>query len=246
MDVVASDSNHHDSPRLGIVALDSPIARALERLHHPSADDVDIPVGFVTNPGTWPWPVQYRVVDGVDNDVALQGRDGLSSSVQHAVASLEGQCDLIVGNCGFFWRASTRLSAASTTPVLLSALDVVDVATRMSSEPVGVLTYSEADCAEMLAGHPAVERLRIVGYGDLPAWKTLLPTDWVQRREWSVEALRDQFIERTDHELTTGRLVEARVIVLECTVMPQFRKDLRQLTRVPIFDILALARSMLD
>jgi hypothetical protein len=243
MDSIASGSSRHHTPRVGIVALDSPIARVLEHNEHA---EVEVPVGFVTNPRTWPWPVEFRAARGVDNDAALHGSDGMHASVEHAITALDGRCDLIVGNCGFFWRASDSCNGTSVTPVLLSSLDIVDVAVRMTSAPVGVLTYSQPDCEEMLKSHPDAHRLRIIGYSDLPAWQALRPTDWVQRREWSVKALKEQFIERTERELASGHLVDARVILLECTVMPQFRKDLRRLTAMPVFDILTLARSMLD
>lgn len=237
--------------RLGIIALDTPyMSRAAA---DPSGEDARDPFGtappegFLSNAASWPMPVLFDIATGATSEATLEADSSVEGAVQDAVGRLEQRgCALIISNCGFFFHAQRAAGRDASTPVMLSSLNLLDTVLGMTRAPVGVLTYSGEQCRRLLAEHEALDRLRIVGYDHLPTWAQLNDPDWPAHGQVSVRALGEEFLTTTEQELRGGSLRDAAVLVLECTVMPQFRPSLRAITKRPIVDVRSFALSLLQ
>ena len=97
----------------------------------------------------------------------------------------------------------------------------------------------------MLETHPLADRLRIVGLEDQPAWQALGAVDFAAQRGWSVASLRSELLSVLEREVADGLLADVGTLVIECSVIPQFRRDIRDVTRVPILDVAAAAQAVL-
>jgi hypothetical protein len=237
--------------RLGVVLMDAAhYPRSLGRdVEHcelgglPSWDT--LPQGFMDHPGTWPFPTSFTVADGAGPEATLRGDVEALSALAVAARRLEASCDVITTSCGFFWAGWPLVKEEVRTPCILSALDSLELAAQMSSKPVGVLSYSSEDARRLLQSRPDYDRLRILGFNDLPAWQAIGPYDFFYSTEWSVESLRLEFLHRCAAELDGGVLEGVGSIVFECTAMPPFRSALRELTSVPILDVVSIVNAVL-
>jgi hypothetical protein len=205
--------------------------------------------GFFGCPATWGLPTAYAVARGATARATLDGDADAAAGLAEAVRRLSGVCDLIVSDCGFFWGARSA-ELESRAPLLLSGLDMLPLAATLSDRAIGVLTYSRADAERMLAGHPLSDRLRIVGFSEELSWRPLAP-EVCDQPGWSAEqldreGLGDDLTRVVAAELDGGELRDAGTLVVECTVIPQFRGRLREITTLPILDVAAQVTAFLD
>jgi hypothetical protein len=200
-----------------------------------------LPTGFFECPATWPVSTVYAVAPGAQPHATVSASLEATEGLVQSVATLAPHCDLIVADCGFFWAARARAQARLSGTTLISGLDLLDLAGVMTSQPIGLLTFSEADVRTILAGHPLMDRIRVVGLIDQPNWSGLDDTAFAHSGKWTVDGLRRELIEVVERELRHGALQDAGVLVLECTCLPQFRAELRGLTTLPILDAAAVA-----
>jgi hypothetical protein len=237
--------------RLGIALLDGPRYTEDFGCFDPDAERGlgASQLGFFGCPATWNLPTAYAVARGATARATLDGDAAAAAGLAQAIRRLDGVADLIVSDCGFFWGArSAELEA--DTPLLLSGLDLLPLAATLSDRAIGVLTYSKADAERMLAGHPLAERLRIVGFSEEPSWRPLAP-EVCDQPGWNAgqldrDGLGDDLTRVLAAELDGGALRDAGTLVVECTVIPQFRWRLRQITTLPILDVAAEAMAFLD
>ncbi|MCK1354251.1 hypothetical protein IVB56_25150 [Bradyrhizobium sp. CW7] len=164
-------------------------------------------------------------------------------AVADAVDRLAPHCDLIVGNCGYMYYA--RSAVQSETPTLLSALELLPYALASSTRPVGILTFDKKHTEVMLAAHPDLSRLRIVGLSDLPSWSALWQSDWYAKNPWRTDEFRREILEVCLRERQIGAFTEIGSLLLECTGTLQFKADVVAAIRVPTWDIAAFAKSLL-
>jgi hypothetical protein len=235
------------APRLGVVLLDCRHYQAPYGRFEPSDQTGlgTLNAGFYECPATWPVPTSFAVAEGATPSATIEGEDRAVTGLLGALARLAPETDLIVTDCGFFWRARTLPEVVLQGTTLVSSLDLLDLAARLAPGPIGVLTYSERSLKRLLAEHPLLGRLRIVGLSDQPQWSHFASEDFAVRPAWTREGIRDELLGLAAQELAGGRLRDAQVLVLECTCFPQFREDLRRLTSLPILDGATLARSAL-
>ncbi|RWJ45243.1 MAG: hypothetical protein EOR30_27775 [Mesorhizobium sp.] len=201
--------------------------------------------GSVECPASWPFDTVYAVARGGGPRQTLAGEESAVEGVARAVHRLESDADLVIANCGFFWCGWKQLRGSTDTPVLLSGLDFLDLALSATSGPIGVLTYSKPSAEALLREHSGVKRMRIVGFGDLPSWKAFEEPDCFETGGWSDESLRMEFLARLESELKHGELKDVRALVIECVGMPKWRMEIRQLTTVPIFDLISITKCLL-
>lgn len=239
--------SQRSGPTLGVALLENNNLTA-DYGRYRSRDGVGLgisEIGIFECPATWPVDSVYAIAKGGVSQAVLDGTDGASAGVVAAVRRLAPESDLVITNCGFFWRGWKLLRGTNQTPVLLSALDFLDLALGMTAGPVGVLVHSASSAAAMLSQHPGRTRLRIVGFNDLPSWLAIESPDFMSLDTWTFDSLRDEFLRRLQVELADGQLKEARLLILECTAMPMWRAEIRRLTNVPIFDVMSVAKALL-
>ncbi|WP_439360410.1 hypothetical protein [Bradyrhizobium sp. DASA03007] len=203
----------------------------------------DQPPCYFTHPDFWPVPTAFAIAPGAFGQAILDGTPTALAGIAKAVDRLSQHCDLIVGGCGYMYAA--RSLVRSDTPTLLSGLQLLPNALDSTRLPIGVLTYNRASTEKMLGSRPDLSRLRIVGVDHLPNWSMFARPDLVTNWQVNPEQLRAEILELCLQERHDGAFAEIGSLVLECTAMPQFRMDLTRTLRLPIWDIAAVARSLL-
>jgi hypothetical protein len=240
-----NNSTKRGSLRLGIVSHNNANGYPISSVDLPDPFDAppprpDEPKGYFFHPGFWPVPIAHVIAETTGSTTS-DGLDCYRRAIADAVNRLAPYCDLIVGNCGYMYYA--RSAVQSDTPTLLSALELLPYALQSSNRPVGIFTFDKKLTEKMLADHPDISRLRIVGVSDLPSWSALWNRDWYPRL--CTDELRRELLEVCLRERQTGAFTDIGSLVLECTAMPQFRADIVAALRVPTWDIASVAKCLL-
>lgn len=210
---------------LGILMLDT----AFERFN-----------GDVGNARTWPFPVQFRIVAGATpNQVTRPEGPGMLDAFKSAADELiAGGVDGITTTCGFLALYQKELAAHCTVPVATSALLQVPMVERIlpRGRRPGILTFS--------AGSLTPRHLEVVGVD--PATPIHgMPADSAFQRAIRQGDTSVQFATLQSEVLTAaGHLVrsDSRIgaLVLECTNLAPYSRDIARLTGLPVFDIVTL------
>ncbi|WP_299969162.1 aspartate/glutamate racemase family protein [uncultured Roseobacter sp.] len=196
--------------------------------------------GDIGNATTWPFAVHYRVVDGATPDLIVlkDARAMRDAFVAGGEALVRMGCDGIVTNCGFLSVLQEDLATALAVPVASSALMQVPMVaqTLPPGKRVGVLTVS-ADClgADHLAAAGVPAETPIVGTEGGRAFSQAFLTDQL---EVDFDACRSDMLDAADALM--HRHEDIGAIVLECTNMVPYARDIRRLTGVPVYSVYTL------
>ncbi len=196
--------------------------------------------GDIANARTWPFPVQFRVVQGAtpDNVVRQNPRDRVGDFIREGRALVEMGCDGITTNCGFLALIQDDLKQELGVPVATSSLMQVPMVQAMlpPGKRVGVLTISKPN---LTAAHMVAAGMAI----DTPVEGTESGQEFT-RAILDNESRIDYEKARQDHLDAAARLVRTNenigAIVLECTNMVPFAADIRRLTGLPVYSIYSL------
>lgn len=202
----------------------------------------------LTDPEAWDARIVTTIAKGVDSDGVLNGLGSTAEAVTAAVQRLQGIADVVIGGCGFFWRPAHGPMAAHATsvPTMLTVLDYLDFGGSVVGDTVGIVTYSPTSLSRLLSGHPLEASTRVVGLCDLPDWEAIGPTDYMTRGGWSMAGLEGQLLGRLESALQDGGELDGiSSLLLECTALPNFRQGIRDLTTVPMYDVVQYATSAL-
>lgn len=204
----------------------------------------DNPVGFFENPDSWPGiPVSYAVARGARVEQLVTGDPVAIDAFWRARERL-AHCSLVITDCGFFYYA--RQAGLPTGNTLTSSLDLLPVAATLTNGKIGVLTVSAPLATRMLAADELFPRLTIVGLEDQPGWNGILTNDHAYGNGWDLDTLRAGVEAVLERECAPGgRLANIGALVLECTLLPEFRREIAQYTAAPILDIASFAVSAL-
>ena len=194
------------------------------------------PCGDIGNPGSFSHPVIHRrlpgaIVSRVVTDQPLP--DELANRFADAARGLERDgATLITTSCGFLYPLQDRLQAAVSVPVVTSALCLLPELRRQTAagQPIGILTF---DSAQLSAHHiPDAGPVVIEG---------LDPDDHLYRVIAGDLPRLDQAIARMNAADALHRLLsrhdQLQAVILECTNLPPYKRDLSAVCHVPIFDI---------
>ena len=196
--------------------------------------------GDIGNARTWPFPVQYRAVQGaVPNRVTdLLNHDLLEPFKEAADDLIASGVDGITTTCGFLSLYQEELTAHCSVPVATSALLQAPMVERIlpKGKRVGILTFSEeqltgaylekagVDPETPVAGMPiGSEFQRSIREGD-----ATVPFDVLQRE---VLETAEKFVKS---DPTIG------AIVCECTNLTPYSHQMNRSLGVPIFDMVTL------
>lgn len=198
--------------------------------------------GDMGHAGTFSFPVRYHRVAGAAPDLVVRrGAAALLPAFLEGARALEGEgVGAITTNCGFLAKFQAAMAAAVRVPVFTSSLMLVPLVHRMLApgRRVGVLTVNAASLgAEHLAG---------AGIGpDIPVAVAGLEAE----KEFTRVLLDDELVldvdaARAEHLTVARRLVaehpDVGALVLECTNMPPYARDIQRETGLPVFDIVSL------
>jgi hypothetical protein len=196
--------------------------------------------GDIGNAGTWPFPVQYRVVRGATPHKIVR-EDPRVFLDQFAVAAedlVACGCDGITTNCGFLALLQDDLTEAVNVPVATSSLMQVPMVQSLLpiNKIVGILTISKETLSpDHLKACNVPLDTPIVGTDGGREFTQGILSDAV---ELDFEACRLDMLDAAtkltaDHE-------NVGAIVLECTNMTPYAGDIRKATGLPVFSIYSL------
>ena len=209
---------------LGILSLDT----KFPRIH-----------GDIGNAETWPFPVLYKIVEGASPDMVVRkGAKGLKKYFMQAAKDLVAMgADGIGTTCGFLSLFQDDIAEAAGVPVASSSLMQIPwvQSTLPPGKRVGVITISKESVTP--------EHLEAVG---VPLDVPLVGTEGGKTFTTSVLDEGDFM----DFELAKGDLISAAndlvrehpevgAIVLECTNMGPFSKDINLALGLPVYDVVS-------
>jgi len=196
--------------------------------------------GDIGNGRTWPFPVQYRIVKGATPDRVTDaaGPNMLDAFKTTADELIAAGVDGITTTCGFLALYQKELTAHCSVPVATSALLQVPMVARIlpKRRRPAILTFSAesltsrhldavgADTATPIHGMPpGSEFQRVIREGDASVPFATLQREVLETAERAVRA-----------DGSIGALI------LECTNLAPFSRDIAHLTGLPVFDVVTL------
>ena len=191
--------------------------------------------GDIGNALTWPFPVHYRVVRGATPDNVVRGDAGsLAEEFIEAGRDLVAMgCDGITTNCGFLALIQDRLREALGVPVATSSLMQVPMVQALlpPGRRVGILTISAASLSPAhLTAAGADHDTPIVGTDGGRCFSNAILSDLP---EIDVEDCRLDLLDAAAG--LTRQHPDVGAIVLECTNMVPFARDIREATGLSVF-----------
>ncbi|NQU04418.1 MAG: aspartate/glutamate racemase family protein [Syntrophaceae bacterium] len=215
-----------NSPSIGIIMVDTVFPRIR---------------GDVGNPDTFPFPVLYRVVKGASTKrVVKQADPRLLQPFIEAARALEKQgVKAIATSCGFLAIFHRELVNAVHVPVFSSSLLQVHLAQAIiqKNQKVGILTaHRQFLTKRHLAGvgiqhYPSA----IMGMEDAEEFTAVFLEG---KRDIDVEKCRREMVAKAVKLVKSYPDVGA--IVLECTNMPPYARDIQTALQLPVFDVVTL------
>ena len=198
--------------------------------------------GDIGNATTFPFPLRYHRVSGATAERVVRGSAaGLLEAFMEGAHALEQEgVGAITTSCGFLIKFQRELAAAVRVPVFTSSLLLVPLVHRMlgPGRRVGILTVDASSLSpEHLAsaGITSAVPIAIAGLEGEKEFTRVLLGD---------EPELDVDLAREEHVRVAGRLVaehpDLGAIVLECTNMPPYARDIQRATGLPVLDIVSL------
>ncbi|KQU74656.1 hypothetical protein ASD00_37800 [Ensifer sp. Root31] len=198
--------------------------------------------GDIGHAGTWPFPVQFRVVRGV------RPRDVIEGDPRHALDAFREAiddlvalgCTAITTSCGFLAALQDELTLHSSVPFLSSALLQIPMIERIlpAGRKPGLIV---SDANSLTERH-----FRGAG-ASLGIPMSALPADGPLLRNMREQAIEvDAALQETDVMTTVAHLVtrhpEVGALVFECANLPPYSAAVSQRFGLPVFDIVTLVR----
>ena len=193
--------------------------------------------GDIGNAETWPFPVIYKVVEGATSDkVVRKGALGLKEDFKKAAQEVVSMgADGIGTTCGFLSLFQDDISEAAGVPVASSSLMQIPwvQSTLPPGGKVGVITISKESVTPMHLEAVGVPLdTPIVGTEGGKAFTTSVLDDG---EYMNFELAREDLLDAAKELLTDYPDVKA--IVLECTNMGPFSRDINLKFGLPVFDV---------
>ena len=193
--------------------------------------------GDIGNATTWPFPVQYKVVEAATPDTVVRGDAAplLDAFVEAGRDLVAMGCDGVATNCGFLVPFQTDMSSKLGVPVASSSLLQAGFIrqTLPAAQTLGVLTISSETLTSahlMAAGIP--QDTPIMGTGAGSHFTEAVLGD---ASEIDFQQARADNIAAAERLVTEHPSVGA--ILLECTNMVPYAADIRRVTGRPVFSI---------
>ncbi|MFH1152745.1 MAG: aspartate/glutamate racemase family protein [Pseudomonadota bacterium] len=199
--------------------------------------------GDIGNPETFEFPVLYRTVKGAfPEQVVLRPDAGLVELFVLAGRELirEGAGSLTT-SCGFMALFHRELVQALGVPVFTSSLLQVHLARAIlkPDRTVGIITARKQSLtpAHLASLGIDIHDLSIVGMEDAREFTQV----FIHGKQTLDVALCRREMEAAAHTLMQ-QTPDLGAVVLECTNMGPYSRDIRRITGVPVFDVLTLVR----
>lgn len=194
--------------------------------------------GDLNNAGTFPFPVRYLTVSGVAGAGVLNGTgEGFAEALGEAAKQLEAEgVRAITGNCGFMAVFQEYVADQVRIPVFLSSLLQAPMLTSMLGrlQSLGIVTANSAGMTPNLlsaAGITNGSRVVVQGLEDYDHFRDAIIKE---AGDLDDERMRAEVVAASQELVTRDPSVGA--ILLECSDLPAYSKDIHEATGLPVFD----------
>jgi len=200
--------------------------------------------GHIKNASTFDFPVRYEIVKGATPERIVELADmSLLESFIKAAKELEREgIEAITTSCGFLCLFQKEMVDAVNIPVFTSSLIQVPMLSRMlgKHKKVGIITASKSSLTSKHFSAVGIDpsSVRVVGMDGKEEFNKV-----IIKRETTVlnlDKLRDEILSVAKELIESPDNLGA--VVLECTDLSPFINDIRNITRLPIFDIVTLTK----
>lgn len=212
---------------IGILMLDS---------HFPRIE------GDVGNAKTWDYPVLYKkVVGGTPRKVVIElTKEDIRPFIDAAKELEQEGVRAITTSCGFLALFQNEIAAEVNIPVFTSALLMVPMVQKMvgTNQKVAIMTANGRTLSKQHLESVGIvddSNLVICGLEDGEEFTNFTVQN---RMEVDTQKCREELLEHAKKMMDDNENIGA--IVLECTNMPPYSKDIQELAQVPVFDIVSL------
>lgn len=197
--------------------------------------------GDAGNAATWPYPVLYRVVPGASPERVVRRLEPDDLLERFAIAAEELErtgVDLVTTNCGYLVLFQAEIQSRLGIPFVSSSLLQVPWLGRIlpPGRGIGILTIERASLGGRhlrAAGIGPDIPIGIVGMEEAGGYFTRTIID--DAAELDVERCREEH--RAATRLLCERHPDLGAIVLECTNMPPYADVIREVSGLPVFDL---------
>lgn len=196
--------------------------------------------GDIGNAKTWDFPVLYKKVEGgTPQKVVLElTLEDIQPFIEGARELEQAGVKAITTSCGFLALFQEELSNCVNIPVFTSALLFVPMLFRMigRNKKIGILTANKKTLTQQHLKAVGIENIpcKIVGLEDGEEFTNFTVQNW---NSVNVEICREELINAAKKLTMDG---DIGVVVLECTNMPPYTKDIQEAAGLPVFDIVML------
>lgn len=198
--------------------------------------------GDIGNATTFPFPVRYHRVAGATPDrVVRGGAAGLLAAFVEGARALEQEgVGAITTSCGFLVKFQRELAAAVQVPVFTSSLLLVPLVHRMlgPERRVGILTVDAASLGHEHLASAGITPDMPIAIAGLEGGKEFTRVLLGDEPELDVDLAREEHVRAA--RLLAAEHPDVGAIVLECTNMPPYARDIQRATGLPVFDIVSL------
>ena len=197
--------------------------------------------GDVGNQDTFPFPVRYEVVKGANSARVVKDADPLLlQPFIDAARALESYgVQAVATSCGFLSLFHRELVNAINVPVFSSSLLQVPLIHQVirKSLKIGIITAHKQSLTDRHLAGVGIQSypLAIVGMDDAEEFTTVFIEG---KTTLDSEKCRREIISTAERLIALHPDVGA--IVLECTNMPPYAKDIQEATGRPVFDIVTM------
>jgi aspartate/glutamate racemase len=199
--------------------------------------------GHIKNHHTFDFPVVYKVLEGATPDIVVRDKcANLLPKFIEGAKELEAMgVKAITGSCGFMALLQNKIAAEVTVPVYVSSIMQIPLISQMiGGRKLGILVADKKSFTP--------DYLEIVNAKNIPH----CVAGMIQHEEF-----RSVIIDRTRSDLNidllrekvlfeVGKLYEENpdigALLIECTDLPPFARDIQKLINKPVFDILTLTQ----
>lgn len=201
------------------------------------------PVGDIGNARSFPFPVRYEVLEGVapPDLIHREAPEAVARLLEAARRLERAGVRAILTSCGLFLRYQARLADSVRVPVAASSLVLLPSLTALlpGDRKVGVLTAHAGTLAPLLSGWADPGRVALAGMEKSPAFRDAI---LAPRPPYLLDQAAIQREVLAAVQALLAREPDVGVLLVECTNLCPYSPAIRETTRLPVVDVLDLAR----
>lgn len=193
--------------------------------------------GNSTNPESYPFPVDYRHVEGACTETIITNpSQAICDKFIEIGKQMQAEgVEAITGSCGFNAIFQKQVADALDVPVFLSSLLQIPFVAHIisSKKKIAVMTaYGESLTSDHFkyCGWDDMSRIIILGLEKCPEWNSIFENE---DEDVDMNLVRKEIMDTAIAAIR--EYPEIGAFLLECTDLPPFAPDIREATGLPVF-----------